>query len=1348
NKDIIWYVEEEVAGEKVLVPKLYLTKATLANLKKANSSLEAGENLVINAKELNNTGNISAKKIELNIDNLTNKALLGAEKANIEGTNIDITAKNSVDNIGGNIESAENLNIIAENISNLSTKRINGATFDVISTLEEVAIINGKNVSMEAKKSIDNKGAQINAIENLNIVAKDVNIDKLETENYYRSGDRKNYVVIDNKKNIKSEVSAGNININAGNDINIKAADIVAKDKLNLKAEGDINIVSATDSQYFEKKETSKKRFGGSKSSHSINYSTHNVESNIVGNNINIESGKDVAILGSNIQAGVEGEANISAKGNITQAGVKDINYSYHKTSKSRFGGLISKSTTTENYQESAIKSATISGNKGLVYDSKNDLVLEGVNVVSTGNIKLKGNNVIINPLETESYSKVKTEKKGFAGSISPTNISISYGKDKFSSDTTTVTQHSSEITSAQNIDIEAGNKVKGKSVNIYADKDINISGDKGVELTTANNTYENVTKQSSSRIGASVGVNSAIANTIENVKNIEKLTDFSGNSYDIANTASKLVGAIKDGAKATNSIVSSKYKKGADSAKSSNLEGISKNPDDYLSLSISLSKSKSKSEVYDEKAVKNSIAGENINIYSKDGSILIEGTDITAKKDLNLKAKENINIKAVEEKSKSSSSSSSSGISGNISLNTNPMSIGFSNSGAKSRGTGTSYENSLINVGGKFKTDSENLNIAGANIEADKVDIKAKNIVIESKQDKSERKDSSHGMSLTITANPAMPIKDFSINSSKGSGEGAWVDKQSSVIARNGGNIEAENKLTNTGAIIGSLNKDKKLKVEAKEIVINHLEDKNKYENKGGGISASIGSTPNISVVHDKVDKEQINRATAINTDFTISGEKKTSEELGFNTDLSKAQEVTKDEEKHLNAELHTDLIDKEKRDEIVSAGRKIVAVAESVVNPNEGGSYNTFKEALVGIYLDEFRKENQEAFNLIQDKKLSYNKRLQVLKQLQENFYTKHGYKGELPELYLTDEKASFAIDGKEGRKEKIFISIYHLDDSNFPISNLFAHESGHLNTYDKGENTAEYVESKIGKTDYSKQFTENEKKKYLETIDSKYFPSISEEEQFALAKSFDEKDRENKVYLMERDLDIKFIGKLFGHTSIPMIPDNQEDFFTENGDLKEELKKEFPALPEPEKFGENKYGWIVGGFKGEKEKGEVEGDLVVRFNDKSDVQVLKKILEVDNESFLTGEIVMEIKSSSMKDTELIKTIIQHNLDYIDSKNYKRYSAIPISTLNIYQLNKKDFLEECVNCNSWTYTTLKKIGEENRLDKSFRNQIKSLPIQRGGDIKLSNYKDIFYPLKREVPGINYEIKTLKGSK
>ena len=45
-----------------------------------------------------------------------------------------------------------------------------------------------------------------------------------------------------------------------------------------------------------------------------------------------------------------------------------------------------------------------------------------------------------------------------------------------------------SQIISNKDINIEATDKIKAKSVDIYAKNDVNISGDNGVEISTANN--------------------------------------------------------------------------------------------------------------------------------------------------------------------------------------------------------------------------------------------------------------------------------------------------------------------------------------------------------------------------------------------------------------------------------------------------------------------------------------------------------------------------------------------------------------------------------------------------------------------------------------------------------------------------------------------------------------------------------------------------------------------------------------------------------------------------------------------------------------------------------------------
>ena len=1105
KKDIIWYVEEEVQGQKVLVPKVYLTRNTLSKLKDKNASIEAGQELAITAKDIQNSGNLSANNITITTDNLTNKSILGVNKANIDGSTVNITAKNSVDNIGADIKAKEDLTITAKDISNLSTLRTNGYKADVISTGENLASIEAKNVTLDAVNNIQNTGATIKADEKLDIKAKNVKIDTLEESRYYNDGSADNYTTIDNKSNIESNIEAKNINMEAKKDIDIKGSNVVTKNEANIKADGDINIVSATDSRFYAHKETNKGKFGKSSSEESIAYATRNVASNIIGDKVNITSGKNISLLGSNVQTNTEGQ--IKADGNITQAGVKDINYSYHKKTKTGFMGFTSKSVTDENYAEKAILSATLAGDKGLTYDSKNNLLLEGVKVVSSGSINLKGKNVEINPLATKSYNKHEEVKKGFSGSFSPKGISVSYGKDKFSSDTDILNQTASQIISNKNINIEATDKVKAKSVDIYAKNDINISGDNGVEVSTANNTYDNTTKQSSSRIGASVGINSAIVNTVENVRDIKELTDFSGNSYDILNNASKVVGAIKDGAAATNSLINYKYA-GIDSTGAETL----KNNPNIFKANISYNKSKSKSSVHNETVEKSSlVAGRNMNIKSKNGSITISGTDVKVGNDLDLSAKKDITIKASEENFTSSNSSSQMGIGLSADLSKGKIAdLSISKAGTTGRGNGINYINSTIDVGGKLKTNSKNLTLSGANVEADKLDIKAQNVVIESKQDKSERKDSSYGGSFSIDlANPS----SFSanINGSKGSGEKEWVNKQTTLIARNGGKIDTDS-LTNIGAVIGSENEKEKLKVSANKVVVKDLEDKNKYENIGGGIS--IGTdVPNTSIKHDKVDKEQINRATAINADFEISGKKTSAEDLGFNTDINKAQEKTKDEEKHLDAELHTDLIGEDKRNEIKYAYKKLGSLKEIL-------DQKKFKESMEGVLLDKFKDEHQKEFNLIKDENLSLEDKQKLAQNLVERYLRENGYQGVIPEVFLTDEAHSFSVDSKDKetgtkRREKIYFSINDIADPNLAFSRLFGHEKAHMNTYDEGKNgeeTSYHTREKIGSENKNKVFTEEEKADYLNNLRNKYRDQKSIEQQFAEAKLVPKKDKEH--------------------------------------------------------------------------------------------------------------------------------------------------------------------------------------------------------------------------------------------
>ncbi len=1326
KSDILWYVEEVVNGEKVLVPKLYLTKNTLNSITEEQGNIiKAGGSFVVNnASIVDNSGKIIAKNnVLIKSKNIYQNAAYS--DTGIYANDVALIAKEDIENIGGNIVAANKVSMYSENGDIKNSKKLSiheNDYHDVFTDVRGSGNIVGNNISIVAN-NVENLGADIKAENKIEIGAKNnLLIGNLEAVDKKVKDGKKDYVSDEKRTNVGSNLNAKDISLISLGDIGISGSNIVATNEASIQAKGDIAIVAGKDSILHKEKHSKSKGFGRSSSEESVAYATRNVASNVIGDKVNITSEKDVNILGSNIQADTEGE--INAKGNITQAGVKDINYSYHKKTKKGFMGLTSKSVTDENYAEKAILSATLAGDKGLTYDSKNALLLEGVKVVSSGSINLKGENVEINPLETKSYSKHKEEKKGFSGSLSAKGVSLSYGKDKLSSDTDVVNQTASQIVSNKDINIEATNKVKAKSVDIYAKDDINISGDKGVEISTANNSYDNTTKQSSSRIGANVGVNSAIVNTVENIKDIKNLTDFSGDSYDIVNKASKVVGAIKDGAKATIAIADTSYK-GSTDAGYDNLKIMN----NVFTAGVSYNKSESKSSVHNESVEKSSIeAGRNMNIKSKDGSISISGTDVKVGNDLDLNAKKDIDIKAAEEKFTSSSSSSQTGVSLSVNLEEGRIAdLSVSQAGAKGKGNGTSYVNSTINVGGKLKTNSENLTLSGANVEADKVDIKAKNVVIESKQDKSENKDSTYGGGFSIDlANPS----NFSVNvnGSKGNGEKEWVNKQTSLIARNGGKIDTEN-LTNIGAVIGSESEKEKLKVSANKVVVKDLENKNKYENIGGGVSFGT-NVPNVSVKYDKVDKEQINRASALNTDFEIAGKKTSAEDLGFNTDISKAQEVTKNEERHLDAELHTDLLGKDKQEELKKAGGIISDLTTALGNKgktdaleNKGKTEGNFLErykqlSMVRAIGDQVEK-NPEYLSILDKKAIKNGKiddktqveKVSVMNKLLNDALRAKGYAGPDIKMVLTDvtdPNGPFYTDTLTNVVVFDRKQLANLDRDK--ILNILGHEFGHYSKEDNktgNQTIANYSGDKLEdrtKAMVAKEATEDT----LASIRNNK-NVITGEEGKKLAESIPMERREYSIYLGERPVKgVKFAA----HSFIPVFPNIQSDFFEKDGTVKEEFK----FLGEPIQLKNGKRGWIIAGYNGEKDKGEAGGRLVLRINDPSDIRAFKLALETNNNSE-EGYIIQQITSDIENDTEPAKKIFLNSKRYIENANYVDYNM---------------FIR---NCHSISFSLIEPIEK-----KVITNCI--LPISRGRE------EVEYLKFKRFAPGTEQRIRIEKSNR
>ena len=461
--------------------------------------------------------------------------------------------------------------------------------------------------------------------------------------------------------------------------------------------------------------------------------------------------------------------------------------------------------------------------------------------------------------------------------------------------------------------------------------------------------------------------------------------------------------------------------------------------------------------------------------------------------------------------------------------------------------------------------------------------------------------------------------------------------------------------------------------------------------------------------------------------------------EDLGFNTDISKAQEKTKDEEKHLDADLHTDLLGKDKQEELKKAGGIISDLTTALGNKgqtdaleNKGKTEGNFLErykqlSMIRAIGDQVAK-NSEYLSILEKEAIKNGKiddktqveQVSVMNKLLNDALRAKGYKGPDIKMVLTDVEDPNGSYYTDTLTNTVVFDRKKLANSNRDeILNALGHEFGHYSKEDNktGKQTiANYSGDKLEartKDMVSKEATE-------ETLASiRNNPNvITGEEGRLLADSIPMERREYKVYQMTRPLDyseayynnknskwydvkaslyyylIKRPSGLGTHGYALVIPDDQDKFF-KDGELREEYR--LKGYPKPENYG-GKLGWTVGGHN-------VDKKLKVKFNEPQDYKVAKKEIEgdtSDQSTPLSGHMGAELKSSKyINDSEFVEAFMGKAIAY--GFNNKRGIAPDYGALG--QGKSKNYIdpkgntiiinrsEGCYNCNSFMNTFVEEL-------------------------------------------------------
>ncbi|WP_241761681.1 hemagglutinin repeat-containing protein, partial [Fusobacterium nucleatum] len=691
------------------------------------------------------THHINTNIVEIKKDNFENAASIEA------GNNIEIKAKN-LTNTAANIKADNDITIESDNtkINTLvlkdSENRKNYENSVINNVGSEIA---GKNISINANNDIGIVGSDIKAKEKLSLNTKNVDISSAESNLYERSSNRSGYTINEIKRNVASNIEAKNIDISATKDVDIKGSNIVAKEETNVKADGNVNIVSATDSNYSEHKETHKKSFGRSKSEENISYQTYNVASNILGDKVNITSGKDVNILGSNI--GAKDTGSISAKGDITEAATKDINYSYHKKTKTGFMGLTGKSSTEKIREELNAESNLYIKNQGII---GGDIKVIGSNLVL-------GNNSIVNgKLTTDSnqlHSSYSYEesKKGFSGSIGGGGFSIGYGKSESGLKEKDLTNAKSNLVLGDGTVLNKGAEITATNLT-HGQISIN-NGD--VKFGARKDTKDVETYSKSSGINLSVRIKSpALDRAKQGIDSFKQMKsgDMLGGIASATNTATGIVSGLASN-QGTRLPLSAVNKNNSDddndddqnnqdnTVGKDNLKLAEANNNFYANIGVNLgfTKSSSRTNSHNESAVVTTIRGKDENssiTYNNVKNIDYIGTQAQNDKFIYNNV-ENINKRAVELNNSYSSNSKSSGVSAGVNIGygrkivTDNASISASTSKSKMNTDGTNFQNGLFVNIDEEHNNTKNMTLSGFNQVGGKVTGNIENLTIESKQ-------------------------------------------------------------------------------------------------------------------------------------------------------------------------------------------------------------------------------------------------------------------------------------------------------------------------------------------------------------------------------------------------------------------------------------------------------------------------------------------------------------------------------------------------------------------------------------------------------------------------------------
>ncbi|MCW0447430.1 hypothetical protein NB706_000264 [Xanthomonas sacchari] len=428
--DIVWMVEQEYQGQKVLVPVVYLASKTALTLRSDGALLAGGNgDTVLNATAgLSNSGTISGANVSATAGNLLNQGRI------VSGGTVALQAKQDLLNLGGQIAGRDVLLGAGRDLTSTTRDAIAGGDLrSGITASNNLLLQAGRDLSLTGTTVQAGNSAALQAGNNLTLQPT-----ALRNESGLTRGGAGTSLTVGN-----------NLSLQAGNDLQLHGVAIAAGGDAALQAGHDLSLTPVTDAN--------------GKATVRTSIAT--------GGSLQLAAGNDLTIR----------QAQVKADGNLIAAAGHDLNVtsvlgdSRTVTDQSRQGKTrVVTTTTTQDIDQQAL---TAGGN--LVLSAGHDVNLTAAKLdAGKGLAVVAGNDLNSTTLTTVDSSTTLETRKRF----------------KQTTSTRDETVHGTEFTAGGDIALQSGHDVNLTAANLFTDKGaLAVSAGNDVNLLAAQEQHDAV---------------------------------------------------------------------------------------------------------------------------------------------------------------------------------------------------------------------------------------------------------------------------------------------------------------------------------------------------------------------------------------------------------------------------------------------------------------------------------------------------------------------------------------------------------------------------------------------------------------------------------------------------------------------------------------------------------------------------------------------------------------------------------------------------------------------------------------------------------------------------------------